>query len=88
MDQGVDDAAPLPAETPDPETQGAAAELERRVQAVMASLPADMRAVLVLRAFHDLDDRPPDEFRGSTAHAVALYRGGARVPASFSKYNR
>lgn len=32
------------------------------------------------RAFHDLDDRPPDAFRGSTAHAVAFYRGEAPAP--------
>jgi predicted dehydrogenase len=27
------------------------------------------------RSFHDLDDRPPDAFRASTAHALAHYRG-------------
>jgi predicted dehydrogenase len=27
--------------------------------------------------FHDLDDRPPDAFRASTAHALAFYRGEA-----------
>lgn len=32
------------------------------------------------RAFHDLDDRPPDAFRASTAHAVALARGEATTP--------
>jgi predicted dehydrogenase len=32
------------------------------------------------RAFHDLDDRPPDAFRASTAHALAFYRGEAEAP--------
>jgi predicted dehydrogenase len=32
------------------------------------------------RAFHDLDDRPPDAFRASTAHAVAFYRGEVPAP--------
>lgn len=32
------------------------------------------------RAFHDLDDRPPDAFRGSTAHAVSFYRGEVDAP--------
>jgi len=30
--------------------------------------------------FHDLDDRPPDAFRASTAHAVAFYRGEVAQP--------
>src|SRR4029079_15055483 len=29
------------------------------------------------REFQDLDDRPPDAFRASTAHALAFYRGEA-----------
>jgi predicted dehydrogenase len=32
------------------------------------------------RAFHDLDDRPPDAFRASTAHALAFYRGEVAEP--------
>jgi predicted dehydrogenase len=32
------------------------------------------------RSFHDLDDRPPDAFRASTAHAVAFYRGDVDQP--------
>lgn len=32
------------------------------------------------RSFHDLDDRPPDAFRGSTDHAVAFYRGEVAEP--------
>ena len=32
------------------------------------------------RAFHDLDDRPPDAFRASTAHALAFYRGEVDKP--------
>jgi predicted dehydrogenase len=33
-----------------------------------------------IREFHDVDDRPPDAFRASTAHALAFYRG--EEPAS------
>ena len=32
------------------------------------------------REFHDLDDRPPDAFRASTAHALAFYRGEVAEP--------
>ena len=32
------------------------------------------------RAFHDLDDRPPDAFRASTDHALAFYRGEVADP--------
>lgn len=32
------------------------------------------------REFHDLDDRPPDAFRASTAHALAFYRGEEAHP--------
>ena len=32
------------------------------------------------RAFHDLDDRPPDAFRASTAHALAYFRGDVDHP--------
>jgi predicted dehydrogenase len=32
------------------------------------------------RAFHDIDDRPPDAFRASTAHALAFYRGEVAEP--------
>lgn len=34
----------------------------------------------VTREFHDLDDRPPDAFRASTAHALAFYRGEVEEP--------
>jgi predicted dehydrogenase len=33
-----------------------------------------------MRAYHDLDDRPPDAFRASTAHALAFYRGEVDQP--------
>jgi hypothetical protein len=33
-----------------------------------------------MRSFHDLDDRPPDAFRASTAHALAFYRGEVDQP--------
>jgi RNA polymerase sigma-70 factor (ECF subfamily) len=41
------------AETPEGQLQGQ--ELARRVERAMASLPAEQRGVLVLRAYHDLD---------------------------------
>jgi predicted dehydrogenase len=34
----------------------------------------------VTSEFHDLDDRPPDAFRASTAHALAWYRGEVVEP--------
>jgi predicted dehydrogenase len=34
----------------------------------------------VTREFHDLDDRPPDAFRASAAHALAFYRGEVAEP--------
>jgi predicted dehydrogenase len=34
------------------------------------------------RQFHDLDDRPPDAFRASTAHALAFYRGEDDDPSA------
>jgi RNA polymerase sigma-70 factor (ECF subfamily) len=39
----------------DPEQTAAERERRRRVEAAMAALPEDMRAVLVLRAYHDFD---------------------------------
>jgi RNA polymerase sigma-70 factor (ECF subfamily) len=39
----------------DPEQETAQRQLGRRVQAAMAQLPEDMRAVVVLRAYHDFD---------------------------------
>ncbi|MCA9669412.1 MAG: sigma-70 family RNA polymerase sigma factor [Myxococcales bacterium] len=39
----------------DPEHRTAHKQLGRRVEAAMAALPDDQRAVLVLRAYHDLD---------------------------------
>jgi RNA polymerase sigma-70 factor (ECF subfamily) len=39
----------------DPEQTAAEREERRRVEAAMAALPEDMRAVLVLRAYHDFD---------------------------------
>jgi RNA polymerase sigma-70 factor (ECF subfamily) len=38
-----------------PEQQALVEEDRRRVEAAMAALPEEMRAVLVLRAYHDLD---------------------------------
>jgi RNA polymerase sigma-70 factor (ECF subfamily) len=39
----------------DPEQTASERQLRRRVEAVMAALPEDQRAVLVLRAYHDFD---------------------------------
>ena len=43
-------------EAPSPEQSAVERDLGRRVEAAMAALPEDMRAVLVLRAYHDLDN--------------------------------
>ena len=40
---------------PDPETEVAGRALEQRLLRAMAELPDDARAVLILRAYHDLD---------------------------------
>lgn len=40
---------------PDPERTAADRELGRQVEAAVAGLPEDLRAVLVLRAYHDFD---------------------------------
>jgi predicted dehydrogenase len=40
------------------------------------------------RAFHDLDDRPPDAFRASTDHAVAFYRGEVAEPVMGGEASR
>jgi RNA polymerase sigma-70 factor (ECF subfamily) len=44
-----------PASPGDPEQAAAERQLRLRVEAAMASLPQEMRAVLVLRAYHDFD---------------------------------
>ena len=44
----------LPAPS-DPEHEAAQRQTGRRVQAAMARLPEEMRAVVILRAYHDLD---------------------------------
>jgi RNA polymerase sigma-70 factor (ECF subfamily) len=43
------------AETPSPEQSAVERDLARRVETAMSRLPEEMRAVLVLRAYHDLD---------------------------------
>jgi RNA polymerase sigma-70 factor (ECF subfamily) len=48
-------AVPEPEPSEGPEELVRARELERRVKRAMAELPDDQRAVLVLRAYHDLD---------------------------------
>jgi RNA polymerase sigma-70 factor (ECF subfamily) len=39
----------------DPEAEAAQRQLGQRVQAALARLPEDMRAVVILRAYHDFD---------------------------------
>ncbi|HEY7372017.1 MAG TPA: sigma-70 family RNA polymerase sigma factor [Polyangia bacterium] len=51
-------AEELPASLPapsDPENEVAQRQIGRRVQAAMARLPEEMRAVVILRAYHDFD---------------------------------
>lgn len=51
-------AEEIPASLPAPsdlEHEAAQRQLGRRVQAALATLPEDMRAVVVLRAYHDFD---------------------------------
>lgn len=53
-----DRSAPLPETLPaseDPEAHAGDRQLGRRVQAAIAALPVELQAVLVLRAYHDLD---------------------------------
>jgi RNA polymerase sigma-70 factor (ECF subfamily) len=50
------EADPEPAAAPaDPERAASDRQLRRRVEAAMNALPEEMRAVLVLRAYHDFD---------------------------------
>jgi RNA polymerase sigma-70 factor (ECF subfamily) len=58
----------------DPEQTASEREQRRRVEAAMVALPEDMRAVLVLRAYHDFDY---DEIA-----AAPLPRGGDRQVAA------
>jgi RNA polymerase sigma-70 factor (ECF subfamily) len=51
-------AEPIPESLPsgsDPEGETAQRQMGRRVEAAMAALPEDMRAVVILRAYHDFD---------------------------------
>lgn len=52
---GEEKLAGLAARTADPERSADQRSLARRVEAAAAALPDDQRAVLVLRAYHDLD---------------------------------
>jgi RNA polymerase sigma-70 factor (ECF subfamily) len=54
VDLENESAALLP-DPRDPEKQASERELGRRVEAAIAALPPDQRAVLVLRAYSDLD---------------------------------
>lgn len=51
----AEEVPPTLASDSDPEGETAQRQLGRRVEAAMAVLPEDMRAVLVLRAYHDFD---------------------------------
>lgn len=49
------DVVSLVSQAPSPEARAAAKSMKAKVELEMASLPADARAALVLRAYHDLD---------------------------------
>jgi RNA polymerase sigma-70 factor, ECF subfamily len=53
--QALDSRGPEDARGDDPEQTAGERERRRRVEAAMTALPEEMRAVLVLRAYHDFD---------------------------------
>jgi RNA polymerase sigma-70 factor, ECF subfamily len=70
----LDPASPL-----DPERSAADRELGRRVAAAVADLPEDLRAVLVLRAYHDFDYEQIAEAVGIELGTVKSRLSRARV---------
>jgi len=62
-----------------PEDETAQRQLGRRVQAAMARLPEEMRAVLVLRAYHDFDYEEIAAALGVELGTVKSRLGRARV---------
>src|SRR2546421_7182234 len=63
----------------DPEQSAADRERQRRVEAAMASLPEEMRALLVLRAYHDFDYDEIAAALGLEIGTVKSRLGRARV---------
>jgi RNA polymerase sigma-70 factor, ECF subfamily len=72
----LDDAAVMPGA--DPEQLAGQRQLTRRVVAAMAQLPADQRAVLVLRAYHDFDYDEISQALGVEEGTVKSRLGRAR----------
>ncbi len=79
--------APLPAEDdraltfdgPDPETSAARASESRRLEAMIAALPEDFRAVLILREMEDLSYREIAEATGTPIGTVMSRLARARA---------
>jgi RNA polymerase sigma-70 factor, ECF subfamily len=67
------------ASTSNPEHETAQRQLGRRVQAAMARLPEDMRAVVILRAYHDFDYDEIAAALGLELGTVKSRLGRARV---------
>jgi RNA polymerase sigma-70 factor (ECF subfamily) len=67
------------ASTSDPERETAQRQLGRRVQEAMARLPEEMRAVVILRAYHDFDYEEIATALGLELGTVKSRLGRARV---------
>jgi len=63
----------------DPEGETAQRQMGRRVEAAMARLPEDMRAVIVLRAYHDFDYDEIAAALGIEVGTVKSRLGRARI---------
>ena len=63
----------------DPEHETAQRQMEQRVQAAMARLPEEMRAVVILRAYHDFDYDEIAAALGLELGTVKSRLGRARV---------
>jgi RNA polymerase sigma-70 factor (ECF subfamily) len=63
----------------DPEGETAQRQLGRRVEAAMARLPEDMRAVIILRAYHDFDYDEIAAALGIEVGTVKSRLGRARI---------
>jgi len=71
--------ATRPAPDASPEETASDRQQRRRIEAAMAALPEDMRAVLVLRAYNDLDYPEIAEVLGLELGTVKSRLGRARV---------
>ena len=74
--QEVPDSLPA---TSDPEGETAHRQMGRRVEAAMAELSEDMRAVIVLRAYHDFDYDEIAAALGLEVGTVKSRLGRARI---------